>query len=294
MRFSVLVSLLIVAGAVWSKPVTVTDFWGREVSLAQPAQRIIALAPHIVENVFTAGAGEQLIGVVAYSDYPEAALVTPKVGGYRSFSVEKILSMQPDLVIAWASGNGSAVVSQLEGLGLPVYVDELSNLTDIAEAVRDIGVLTGNELPANKAANQFLARLGSLEHQYRQQSPVQVLYQVWNEPLQTLNGEHIISDVIELCGGRNVFADATALAPKIGLESVFKRNPEAIVASGMGEARPEWLDEWLQWPGLKAVKGNNLYFVPPDLLQRHTVRLLDGAEILCKSLATARAKRANE
>ena len=117
---------------------------------------------------------------------------------------------------------------------------------------------------------------------------------MWNEPLQTLNGEHIISDVIELCGGRNVFADATALAPKIGLESVFKRNPEAIVASGMGEARPEWLDEWLQWPGLKAVKGNNLYFVPPDLLQRHTVRLLDGAEILCKSLATARAKRANE
>lgn len=274
-----------------AEPVVVQDFLGREVRLATPAKRIVALAPHIVENVYSAGAGEQLVGVVAYSNYPEQALALPQVGGYRSFSLEALLALEPDLVLMWASGNGAATLSQIEALGLPVYVDELSKLEDIAKSLVDIGRLSGHADTATAEANAFLQRLARLSSQYRQQQPVSMLYQVWNEPLQTLNGDHIINDVIELCGGRNVFADALALAPKIGLESVFERDPQAIVASGMDEARPEWLDEWLQWPRLQAVSGNNLYFVPPDLLQRHTVRLLDGAEILCQSLAQARAKQ---
>jgi iron complex transport system substrate-binding protein len=120
---------------------------------------------------------------------------------------------------------------------------------------------------------------------------VEVFYQVWKQPMMTVNGKQIISDAIRLCGGRNVFAALPILAPTVTAEAVIAANPEVIVASGMGEARPEWLDDWRRWKTLAAVAGDNLYFIPPDLIQRHTPRILDGAEQLCLHLETARGKR---
>ncbi|WP_245573408.1 cobalamin-binding protein [Marinimicrobium agarilyticum] len=283
------IALLCLATVVQAE-VRVTDFQGRTVTLEKPAERIIALAPHIVENAYSAGAGDKLVAAVNYSDFPPEAKDLPQLGGYKAVSVEAIVALKPDLVLVWRSGNGDTLLRQLERLGLTVYVDEPRTLEDVARAVRDIGVLAGSEPEATENARAFTRRLEGLRAEYSGQSPVTVLYQVWNQPLQTLNGEHLVSDVIRLCGGRNAYADAEPIAPKINMETVLERDPHAIVASGMGDNRPEWLDEWKEWPGLTAVKQDNLFFVPPDLIQRHTFRILDGAELLCRHLSTARRR----
>lgn len=268
---------------------TVTDYWDREITLEQPARRIIALAPHIVENVYSAGAGEYLVAAVNYSDYPEQAKQLPQVGSFKLVNLERILALEPDLVVMWVS-NGEQTLQRLTQLGIPVYVDDPRKLPDVARSVRDIGTLAGTESTAETAAEGYLQRLQELQSEYTDSDAVSVFYQVWNQPLQTLNGQHIISDVIRLCGGYNIYADAVPKAPKINMESVLERDPQVIIASGMGEAKPEWLDDWLAWPKLSAVTHKNLYFVPPDLIQRHTLRILKGAELFCQHLAQARVR----
>lgn len=270
--------------------VVVTDDLDRKLVLEQSAKRIVALAPHIVENLYSAGAGEQLVAVVDYSDHPPQASDLPQLGSAQSVSVEAILATDPDLVIMWATGNNQSVRRHLERLNIPVYVDEPRTLEDVARSIRVLGELAGTEAQAKAAAGDYLRRLETLSDRYFDKSPVSVFYQVWNQPLQTLNGEHLVSDVIRLCGGRNAYADAKPLAPKINLESVLERDPQMIVASGMDAERPEWLDEWKQWPELTAVKQENLFFVPPDIIQRHTARILDGAEQFCKYIEKARIK----
>ena len=271
-------------------PIVVTDDAGRRVELAEPAKRIVALAPHIVENLFSAGAGSALVGAVEYSDHPPEAKSIPRVGGYGSHSVEAIVALKPDLVVAWAQAGAEKLAAQLAPMGVVVYVSDPRSLADIASSIRHFGKLAGTELTAEAEAEHFLAQLKSLEHSFGQGGGprLSVFYQVWHEPLQTLNDQHVISEVIRLCGGRNSFGDAKVVAPKLSIESVISRNPDVIVASGMSEARPDWLDNWKAWPLLKAVKNEHLYFVPPDIIQRNTVRILEGAKLFCEHLASAR------
>jgi iron complex transport system substrate-binding protein len=261
---------------------------GRELVLKQPATRVVSLAPHITEVVFAAGAGDLLVGAVSYSDYPEAAKAIPRVGSSDTVSYEVLLALNPDLVLAWRGGNGEAVVARLEALGVNVYVGEPSTLEDVAASLRVVGKLTGNEATADAAAAAFTARLSDLEATYSSRQPVSVYYQIWDEPLLTLNGDHLISDVIRLCGGRNVFADALPLVSRISTESVIRADPQVIIASGMDQARPEWLDDWRPWDSMTAVRNNQLYFVPPDILQRHTPRIIEGADMVCRKLQLAR------
>ncbi|PCJ90185.1 MAG: cobalamin-binding protein [Porticoccaceae bacterium] len=267
------------------------DAMGRDVVLAKPAQRIVSLAPHITEIVFAAGAGEQLVGAVSYSDYPDAAKQIARVGSYNSVSYESIVALNPDLVIVWQSGNGEEVVQRLASLGLNLYVTQPDKLEDVALSLRHIGILSGNVKQGDSAADKFRARLTELKNTYSQQSTVEVYYQLWNEPMMTMNGEHLISDVIRLCGGHNVFADALPLVPRISVESVVRANPQVIIASGMDQARPEWLDDWRDWTSIDAVHNEQLYFIPPELLQRHTPRIIQGAEQMCTFLAQARDQR---
>lgn len=274
--------------------IEVTDALGRTVSLSQPAERIVALAPHIVENTYSAGAGDKLVAAVNYSDYPPEAQQLPQLGSYKAVNLERILALEPDLVILWGSGNGESIQRQLERLGVTVYVGEPAELEDVAAAVRDVGVLAGTSEVAESAADRYLNDLEALRERYSERQPVSVFYQVWNDPLQTLSDQHLVSDVIRLCGGRNVYADAAVLAPTISRESLLDRDPEAIVASGMGEERPEWLEEWSAWPRLTAVEHDNLFFVPPDIIQRHTFRILEGAQLFCEHVDTARQRLLSE
>lgn len=271
--------------------VQVKDYLQRDVVLSKPAKRIVALAPHIVENLYSAGAMSHLVGAVDYCDYPEAAKTVTRVGAISSYSLEAIVALQPDLVIVWMSTRGGEALAKLEQMGIATYASDPHTLSDVPRSIRDYGVLAGTSIQAEQAAQAFEAHLRTLQQRYSAASPVSVLYQVWYEPLQTLNDKHIISDVIRLCGGRNSFADAVTLAPKISVESVLARNPDVIIASGMGEARPDWLDNWKKYADLKAVKTNQLYFIPPDIIQRHTARMLLGADLMCEQLAKARSRQ---
>jgi len=287
--------LQLVAAALVCQPacagIVVTDVSGITIKLVAPARRIVSLAPHITELLFAAGAGDRVVGNVDYGNYPPAARTLSGVGGSSQLDLEAIVALKPDLVMGWESGNSPASISRLRSMGLNVYLSEPKRIQDIAGDLERIGQLAGTEVTANAAARAFRERYSSLAERYSQRPPVNVFYQIWKQPLMTVNGKQIISDAIGLCGGRNVFSQLPILAPTVTVEAVIAANPEVIVASGMGDVRPEWLDDWKRWRTLSAVARDNLYFVPPDLIQRHTPRVLDGAEKLCMHLEAARGKR---
>ena len=271
--------------------VVVQDDTGAMVRLAQPALRIVSLAPHITETLYAAGAGERLVGAVEYSDYPEAAKKLQRIGGYSRLDLEAIAALKPDLAVGWASGNSPAHIEKLRALGIPVYLAQPERIDDVAANLERYGELAGTEAVARVAAASFRNRLAELRKQYSMQPKVRTFYQIWKQPLMTVGGAQVISDAIRLCGGENVFADLKPLAPKVTVEAVLAADPEVIVASGMGESRPEWLDDWRQWKTMTAVKRDNLFFVQPDIIQRHTPRLVEGAARLCAHLETARGRR---
>lgn len=273
--------------------VSVVDDGGATIRLVQPARRIVTLAPHLAETVFAAGAGDKLVGTVEFSDFPEAVRKTPKVGGYSRLDLEAIAALKPDLIIGWASGNAPAHIDKLRALGFPVYISQPNQIGDVANEIERLGILAGTEKAAHATATRFRDRLAGLQKRYSSRPVVRTFYQIWKQPLMTIGGKQIISDVVRLCGGENVFAKLETMAPTVTVEAVIAANPEAIVASGMNDARPEWLDDWERWASIEAVVRDNLFFVPPELIQRHTPRLLDGAERLCEHLETARRRRSD-
>ncbi len=269
----------------------VVDDSGAEVVLAGPAQRIVSLAPHITETLFAAGLGERVVGAVSYSDYPEAALAIPRVGSYPNIDLEAVLALEPDLVIGWRSGNQPVQLERLRQFGLPVYVSEPHSPEDVATAIERFALLGGTEEQAQGVVADFRARLRALREQYAESQPISVFYQIWNRPLMTINGEHLISQVITLCGGENIFAGLESPNPKVNEEAVLAADPAVIIAGGMGEERPDWVDAWRRWPQLRAVQDDALLFIPPSLLQRHGPRIIDGAERMCAALEGQRTGR---
>lgn len=265
-----------------------TDDNGNSISLRKPATRIISLAPHITESLFAAGAGKYIVGVVTYSDYPPAAIKIKQIGSYKKLDIEAIIGLQPDLVVAWGSGNDSLQVEQLKKLGLTVYIDDPRKIQDIADAIEDYGRMIDNMRGAIEVAQEFRLRYRKIRQKYADHTKLRGFYQVWNKPLITINGQHLITDVMRICGIENMYADMDQLAPRIDIESVIKNDPQIIIASGMGEAKPEWLDDWRKWKNLQAVQYNNLFFIPPAIIQRHAPRVLDAAEKLCEQAEQAR------
>jgi iron complex transport system substrate-binding protein len=272
-----------VAGAVDLK-----DDRGRPVALARPAARIVALAPHVAELVFAAGAGGKLVGVSAYSDYPAAAARIPLIGDFGRVDLERVLRLKPDLVIGWKSGNRAGDMEKLEQLGLPVFATEPRRLADIPRLLREIGMLAGTQGSAEQAAAAFENELAKLEARYRGARPVSVFYEIWHEPLMTLNDEHIIGDAIRLCGGRNIFGALSALTPTVSMENVLAADPEAIVASGSLYNDKRLLEAWKRFPQLRAVARGQLFQIHPDLIQRPTPRILQGVGVMCEQLETVR------
>jgi len=283
--------LLLFAAARAGAEVHVVDDAGREVRLVRPAARIVSLAPHATELLFSAGAGGALVGAVQWSDYPDAARAIPRIGDTWNLDLERIAGLRPDLIVAWRSGNPPAAVERLENLDYAVFLSEPDSLEAIGDDILKLGTLAGTQDTAKRARTDFLERLAHLRAEHAGRTSIRVFYQIWHEPTYTVNGEHLISRIIELCGGTNVFADLEALSPRIGIEAVLAANPEVIVASGADAARPAWLDAWREWQELAAVRNGELHDIPPELIQRHTARILDGTERMCRILDGARMQR---
>jgi iron complex transport system substrate-binding protein len=271
--------------------IALRDDGGTEVRLKQPARRIISLSPHITEILFDAGAGDRVVGAVEYSDYPPQAKAVQRIGTYTNLDLETIVALKPDLVIGWLTGNSPGEVEPLKRLGIPLFWSEPDRIEDVAVTLEQFGQLAGTSSVAQAAAAAYRARLADLRQRFSARSPVRTFYQIWDDPPMTIGRSQIIGSAIRLCGGVNIFGDLTPMAPVVSIEAVLAADPEVVVASGMDETRPAWLDMWRRWPRLTAAARDNLFFIPPDLMQRNTPRLLDGAERLCRDLDTARARR---
>ena len=284
----VLISILAWLSLAVAAEVVVVDDNGQKLHFAEPAKRIISLAPNITEVLFYIGAGEKIVGADEYSNYPEAAKDILRVNNYAAANYELILSLQPDIVIAWQSGNGDKIINPLRKLGIPVFVVETQKINEIPSLFRRLGELSGHKGQAEHLAAAFAARLKDLRVAQANKSVVRTFYQIWDEPLITLNGEHMVSDIIELCGGVNIFGDAIPLVPYVNIESIVAADPQVIIAGGSQEDKPMWFESWQQWGGVSAVINKQIYLIPSDLMQRHSVRILEGAELMCGHLDSAR------
>ncbi|MAD57304.1 MAG: cobalamin-binding protein [Porticoccus sp.] len=267
---------------------TITDDMGSEIALVKPAQRVISLSPHLTELVFAIDQGEKLVGVMSFSNYPEAAKKIPRIGSHNTISYESIAQIQPDLILAWGSGNGSEAIHKLKSLGFSVYVSEPNKLEGVAATIRKLGILLGVKDKGENEANKFINRLSQLKENYSDRRKISVFYQLSDNPIMTLSGRHLISDVIELCGGFNIFSKAIPIALKVSLESLVRSDPQVIIAGTKKENEEKWLSGWANRASMRAVKDKQVYFIDPDLLVRHGPRIIEGTEKMCNYLERSR------
>lgn len=278
-----------IAGVAHAAPVSAVDDQGRTVSLPQPARRIISLAPHATELLYAAGAGAQMVATVRHGVYPEAARKLPQVGDSQLLDLERIAALKPDLLVVWMHGSAAGQLERLKALKVPIFHSEPRSLPGIAEDIRRLGVLAGTAPAAQAEARRFDTELARLRSQYSQRPPVRVFYQVWHQPLLTVNGQHVISDVLRLCGGLNVFDGQAALVPTVGAEAVLGARPQALVTSTMDGRTDDSLSQWQRFKNFPPTRNQALIVLPADHISRHTPRILLGARQICEGLEQVRA-----
>jgi len=271
--------------------ITVLDDDGKAVTLPKPAQRIVAMAPHVTELLFAAGGGAKIVGAVSYSDYPEAAKRIPNIGSNRQIDMERVIAMKPDLIVVWMHGSSERQVEELRALGIPLFHSEPRKLDDIASSLQKMGKLMGTEAVAEPAAAALRKELGALREKYASRTPVRMFYQVWDKPLYTLNGAHIVSDAIRVCNGVNIFAPLKVTAPIVSVEAVLQEDPEAIFSTGEGSQNDGGVNLWKPYATMTAVKRNNLFRIDGNLLNRAGPRMVAGTAALCEKLELARQHR---
>jgi iron complex transport system substrate-binding protein len=268
-------------------PIVVRDDTGATVKLPAPAQRIVSLSPHATELLFAVGAGTRIVGTLDTSDWPAQAKAIPRVGDSRALDLERIVALAPDLIVTWP-WTAPAQVEALRARGIAAFTTMPATIDGIATDLERLGALTGDSAAGWRAAGAFRARLQKLRERNAGARRILVFYEVWDAPLYTIGGRHLITQAIEVCGGENVFAALNLPAPAVDAEAVLAAKPEAIIAGSERGTRPAWLDRWRRWKDLPAVANDHLYVVDADLLHRPGPRFLDGVEALCGVVDKAR------
>lgn len=251
--------------------------------------RVVTLAPNLAELMFAANAGDQLVGVSAFTDFPPGAADLPIIGDAFAIDQEQLLILQPDILLAWDEGTPAHMLDRLRDEGYRVEVIRTNGLDDVAVALETIGDLTGNPQQAKQAAQDYRRQIAALREQHKDTEPVRVFYQISSRPLFTVNAAHYISELLELCGGQNIFSDLGELAPMVDVEAVLSRDPEAMLAAT--DATEEAFDDWNVWPGMAANRYGNRFFVPAAEIGRATPRLVAAGEAVCEALNKARVNR---
>ena len=274
--------------------IQVLDSEENNVILKSPAKRIISLAPHIVENLFSVGLGDRIIGTVEYSDFPEPATSIPIIGKYNAYSLEKIISLHPDLIVAWSSGMSPQVIEQIKSLGIPLYLDNPKTLNEISTSLHNFAKLGNTTDIGEQRIEELKSKIKNLSERYSKKELLSVFIPLSAKPIRTLGGKQIISNVLELCGGKNIFHDLFEVAPIVNIESVIQRGADVILIGAKSHAELE-----NQLKNLDLPETNNsidaristltpTISIHPDLLFRHTLRLVDGATEICKQLDSIR------
>ena len=256
---------------------------------AQSALRIVSLSPHITELLFAAGAGGRIVGVDDASDYPPAARQILRLGEVTALDMEGLLRLAPSLIIVWETGTPPRVRAELERFHLQVLATEQRKLDEIGQVLIEFGRLAGTSSTADDAARRYRADLAELRVRYAGRARLKVFYQVWDRPLYTLAGEHVVSEMISLCGGDNIFADVTTLAPIVDREGVLARDPDVILIGAAGPDGSAQAADWNRFPNLRAVRNQHVFVVDPSLVGRMAPRILDGVREVCSAVEKARA-----
>jgi iron complex transport system substrate-binding protein len=291
-KFIAVFALFYCAGGAFCQNIVVQDDAGTQIALPRPAQRIITLAPNLAELTYAAGAGDKMVAATRYSDFPETVKKLPLAGDAFALNLERIATLKPDLVMVWLSGTPERQRSALKALGkrqgFAVFESEIRTVADIGSTLERIGTLAGSQAVAKVQAAAVDAQWQALSAQYAQSTPVTVFYQVWDAPLMTFNGQHIVSQAIRICGGLQGFDDASALTPTVSREAVLAFNPQTIIGGGESGTA---LNAWKKLPHMQAVKNQHLYTVDAALLTRMGPRFVQAAARLCQTIALARPPR---
>jgi iron complex transport system substrate-binding protein len=285
-RLLALAAMALFAAAVAAR--TVTDDLGRTLQVPPTPLRIVSLAPGATEMLFAAGAGAQVIATVEYSDEPPAARRVARIGDVAAVDMERLVALHPDVVVLWAGGGNPAQREKIAGLRIPIYEQQVARLADIPAAVRRLGTLAGTSDAADRAAGTMEARLGALTATYggRAGARPSVLLQVWNRPIYTVGGKHLMSDALGLCGARNVFADLPEAGPIVDMESIIGRDPDIIIAAAPTGEGAAWVADWMQLKSLSAVRNRRVVAFEDQALSRLGPSVIGATENLCRTLAS--------
>lgn len=254
----------------------------------KPAKRIIALSPHSVELLFAIGAGERILATLEYADFPKAALKIPRIGNFNGIQIEKVVELQPDLIIAWQSGNKATDLAKLESLGFNIFYSQPQNITEIATELAQLGELTGLSENAQIVINAMNKKHQYIKQQYKDKKPVQVFYQLWHDPLRTIGPDNWSNALISDCHGINVFDNSSTAYPVVSLENVINKNPDVIIIPHHSGSEDSKTQIWENWGAIQAVKLQRIFTIDGDLIHRFTPRALDGLDLLCKAIDKAR------
>lgn len=267
--------------------IKVTDDDGRVFVLDQPARRIVTLSPSLAEIVFAVGAGDRLVGVSSYSDDPIEASKIRVVASSGRIDIERLRWLRPDLVIGWRTGNPARDLERIKRMGMPVFMTEPRNLTDIARIVRTIGVLTGTSDVADMTARSFDELVASLS--ITAAEPMTAFVEIWHRPLLTVSGAHLMTDILRTCGASNVFAGIPALTARVSPEQLLIANPRLLVVSGTAEARQSIIERWQALKLVRAVQDGNIVVIDPRILHRQGLRIVEAVRGICAGVRQARS-----
>lgn len=270
--------------------VCATDDVGNTLCLPTPAQRIVTLSPGATELAFAAGAGEKVVAGVNYSDYPPEALKLPRVGTHTRIDLEALVALKPDVVITWVTGNPPEQIELLDALSIPQFAIEPRTFDGVSSTLERLATLAGTEEAGFAEAERFKKGIADIKEEYRDAESIPVFYQVWEQPLMTINSEHLIGKVLQLCGGVNVLGEMPRLVPRISPEVVLEANPHAILTGSVKGENDGQLDHWKNYSELSAVVRNNLIYVPASPISRPTPRLLEASRLICQKLEMARER----
>jgi iron complex transport system substrate-binding protein len=272
----------------------VRDDSGETVTVAATPCRIVSLSPGTTAMLFAAGAGHCLVATIAHSDEPEEAASIPVIGDAENLDFEKLLALRPTAVVAAVDVVQRVRIDRIRALGVPVYRVHVTSLAGMPESVARLGALAGDAAVANgaqAAARDLRAALDALRARYASRAPIRVLYQIWDRPIYTIGGRHVISDALSLCGAVNIFAELATAAPAVTREAVVLRNPDLILASAPPGAAEEWLAEWRKLPALAAVRTRQLVSYNDARIDRMGPSVIDATGNLCEVIDRARSTR---
>lgn len=252
-------------------------------SPALAALRVVSLAPSLSEIVVELDSADLLVGVLDAGERPAAIADVPSVGRYGQLDMERLLSLKPDLLLLWPASVGAGQRDLLKRLNIPTFVAEPHTMTQLAAQIEAIAEQIGRPERGAKRAAELREQLDDLRQRYRRDVPLRVFYQVWDKPLYTVGGGQIISDALEVCGARNVFADLDLPAPQVSIEAVLQRDPEVIVAADQAQ-----LEAWTAWPQVAAVRQGRLLLVADKGLERPSGQMISATAKLCQLIAPDR------